>query len=191
MMDIRDFSFDIAHRREEAQAGGENEAWNCLSSFLSYRGVNYSRDLSSPLAGWDGCSRISPYLTWGCISLRACYQAALRRIMEIRAMRRECGGGKSMKKEGDKSGKEGRKRTAMNVRSTPIRPEEVTDFDATWLGSLNSFTTRLRWRSHFMQKLHDEPDMEKRNLARAYDGLREGDFKNEYFTAWKDGQTGR
>ncbi len=40
---------------------------------------------------------------------------------------------------------------------------------------LQGFASRLRWHCHFMQKLEDEPAIEHRNFARAYDGLRPGD----------------
>ena len=41
-----------------------------------------------------------------------------------------------------------------------------------------------------MQKLEDEPSIEFQNINRAYDGLRESDFNQDYFDAWCDGQTG-
>ena len=59
-----------------------------------------------------------------------------------------------------------------------------------WLTSLASFSKRLHWHCHFIQKLEDEPALEFRNLARAYDGLRENDFSDERFIAWQQGQTG-
>ncbi|MEO0487306.1 MAG: FAD-binding domain-containing protein [Pseudomonadota bacterium] len=58
-----------------------------------------------------------------------------------------------------------------------------------WKGSLNSFTSRLAWRDHFMQKLEDEPEIETRCLHRAYEGLRQGSDA-ERLQAWSDGQTG-
>ena len=41
-----------------------------------------------------------------------------------------------------------------------------------------------------MQKLEDEPDIEFRNMNRAYDGLRETEFRDDYFESWKRGETG-
>jgi deoxyribodipyrimidine photo-lyase len=41
-----------------------------------------------------------------------------------------------------------------------------------------------------VQKLESEPDIEYRNIARSYDGLREGDFDVERYEAWKRGHTG-
>ncbi|MDB4640968.1 FAD-binding domain-containing protein, partial [Pirellulaceae bacterium] len=43
---------------------------------------------------------------------------------------------------------------------------------------------------HFMQKMEDEPSIEFQNMNRAYDGLREDQFNDEYFDAWCQGQTG-
>ncbi len=64
------------------------------------------------------------------------------------------------------------------------------DVDPRWWRALRSFRERIRWRSHFMQKLEDEPGIEFRNFSRAYDGLRESDFSPGRFEAWRLGQTG-
>ena len=55
---------------------------------------------------------------------------------------------------------------------------------------LRGFAGRLRWHCHFMQKLEDEPQIEQRNFARVYDGLREDQFNREHFEAWCAGRTG-
>ena len=59
-----------------------------------------------------------------------------------------------------------------------------------WRRSLASFLSRLSWHDHFIQKLEDEPELEFRNPNRGFDGLREGEFNEVYFGAWKAGQTG-
>ena len=62
--------------------------------------------------------------------------------------------------------------------------------------ALRGFTGRLRWHCHFMQKLEDEPQVESRNFARVFDGLRPGDatplegMHREHFEAWCQGRTG-
>jgi deoxyribodipyrimidine photo-lyase len=56
--------------------------------------------------------------------------------------------------------------------------------------ALTGFAGRLRWHCHFMQKLESEPGIEFHNFARAYDGLREGEFNDAYFDAWRLGMTG-
>ena len=55
--------------RPDAQRGGEARALEILASFLAARGERYSDELSSPLTGWASCSRLSPYLAWGHVSL--------------------------------------------------------------------------------------------------------------------------
>ncbi len=59
------------------QAGGEQNAHAVLNSFFDTRGQNYQRHISSPLLSKDSCSRLSPYLAWGNLSLRQAYQALL------------------------------------------------------------------------------------------------------------------
>jgi deoxyribodipyrimidine photo-lyase len=71
------------------QRGGSAEAERALETFLTVRGVNYRADMASPVTGWEGCSRLSPYLAWGCISLRTVHHATLRRQRALAAHRRE------------------------------------------------------------------------------------------------------
>lgn len=57
-----------------AQVGGPSMALQYLFSFLDKRVSNYMKSISKPEASRTGCSRISPYLAWGNISLREVYQ---------------------------------------------------------------------------------------------------------------------
>jgi len=68
------------------QPGGEAAAREALGSFLAERGVGYRAEMSSPLTAWTACSRLSPYLAWGCVSLRMVHQAAMHRQESSRAM---------------------------------------------------------------------------------------------------------
>jgi deoxyribodipyrimidine photo-lyase len=62
-------------RHTDFQAGGERTAWRYLRSFFKDERINgYSRLISKPLASRRSCSRLSPYLAWGNISLRQAYQ---------------------------------------------------------------------------------------------------------------------
>ncbi len=70
--------------KADAQRGGESVAHAVLQSFLQSRGVNYRADLSSPVTGWEGCSRLSPYLAWGAISMKQVHQATEARRSEVR-----------------------------------------------------------------------------------------------------------
>ena len=56
------------------QTGGESYAWKYLHSFLKDRYLNYSKHISKPALSRKGCSRISPYLAYGNISMRMVYQ---------------------------------------------------------------------------------------------------------------------
>jgi deoxyribodipyrimidine photo-lyase len=56
------------------QRGGEYWAWRYLDSFVKERYVNYSKHISKPALSRKGCSRLSPYLTYGNISMRMIYQ---------------------------------------------------------------------------------------------------------------------
>ncbi|TPE54175.1 deoxyribodipyrimidine photo-lyase [Maribrevibacterium harenarium] len=61
------------------QTGGPTLAWQTLHSFYDGRGQDYYRSISSPLTSRSACTRLSPYLTWGNISLREVYQDLLSR----------------------------------------------------------------------------------------------------------------
>lgn len=64
------------------QPGGESKAFLYLNSFLSDRCKNYSRHISKPLLSRKSCSRLSPYLAWGNISIRFVYQSALNTMSQ-------------------------------------------------------------------------------------------------------------
>lgn len=61
------------------QKGGRQNALKCLDSFLHLRGEDYTRAMSSPVTAYDACSRLSPYLAFGVISMREVYQTMLKR----------------------------------------------------------------------------------------------------------------
>ena len=135
--------------------GGETQAKHCLDTFLSDRGKNYQKEMSSPVTAFDSCSRMSSYLTFGNISVKEVYQASKERANQIR------------------------------LKKFKSNPEHKG-----WRTSLSSFQSRLRWHCHFIQKLEDEPEIEHKNINKAYDGLREESFNSEYYEAWLKGQTG-
>jgi len=56
------------------QQGGEANAWRCLEDFVYERGRHYNDQISKPAGSRYGCSRISPFLTWGNLSLQQAYQ---------------------------------------------------------------------------------------------------------------------
>lgn len=67
---------EITTSHKDFQHGGENFAWRYLDSFVKDRHVNYSKHISKPSLSRKGCSRISPYLTYGNISMRMVYHYA-------------------------------------------------------------------------------------------------------------------
>jgi len=56
--------------------GGRRAAEALLASFLAGRGSSYRRAMSSPLAGWEACSRLSQHFATGSLSIREAWQAA-------------------------------------------------------------------------------------------------------------------
>jgi len=58
------------------QPGGFWYAEKYLQSFLYERKANYMKAISKPLESRKACSRLSPYLTYGNLSMRQIYQAA-------------------------------------------------------------------------------------------------------------------
>ena len=52
------------------QKGGTNLAFRYLNSFLKDRVQNYSKHISKPTLARTGCSRLSPYIAWGNLSMR-------------------------------------------------------------------------------------------------------------------------
>ncbi|MEM7777048.1 MAG: FAD-binding domain-containing protein [Pseudomonadota bacterium] len=137
----------------ERQRGGRDVGLQTLYTFLHTRGETYRSGMSSPLSGFETCSRLSPHLAWGTVSMREVAQATWLRQREIKHER---------------------------------RPSSMT-----WRGSLISFSGRLHWHCHFMQKLEDEPRLEYENLHRSYDQLRHpGESDAARLDAWCTGETG-
>lgn len=146
-------NFGLSDGVIQRQRGGRKAGLALLHSFLYTRGENYTKAMSSPVTAFKSCSRLSPHLAFGTLSIREVFQATERRTREIKAM--------------------------------PHGTKEK------WPSAMRSFSGRLRWHCHFIQKLEDEPRIEYENMHPAYDGLRdEGDFNKRYFEAWKTGHTG-
>ena len=68
----------------EMQVGGETLAWRYLQSFLTDRYRNYSRTLSKPTGSRRSCSRMSPYLAYGNVSVRELWQWCDRQRQSVR-----------------------------------------------------------------------------------------------------------
>ncbi len=64
------------------QIGGRIEGARLLDSFLTHRGESYRAAMSSPVTGERACSRLSPHIAFGTLSLRAVVQATTARQAE-------------------------------------------------------------------------------------------------------------
>ena len=53
----------------DIQAGGRKNAIELLDTFLNDRSENYQREMSSPITGEVSCSRLSPHIAFGNISI--------------------------------------------------------------------------------------------------------------------------
>lgn len=71
-------SYNLPHELKKAledypssfQKPGEMEANKILESFLEGRGLGYAKNISKPFQSQNSCSRLSPYIAWGCISIQ-------------------------------------------------------------------------------------------------------------------------
>lgn len=71
------------------QTPGREAGLAALNSFLYERGEQYRTDMSSPVTGESGCSRLSPHLTYGTLSMREIYQTTQKRASEVRKLSKE------------------------------------------------------------------------------------------------------
>lgn len=60
----------------DIQRGGEQRAHQLLESFRDERAKSYMYHISKPAESRESCSRLSPHLAWGSVSVRQVYQAA-------------------------------------------------------------------------------------------------------------------
>ncbi len=58
------------------QEGGRAIAWKYADSFFNNRYENYMFHISKPEASRSSCSRLSPYIAWGNVSIREVFQKA-------------------------------------------------------------------------------------------------------------------
>ena len=64
----------LEHYPKSFQPAGEGMAWRYLNSFLEERGFNYQKHISKPTESRISCSRVSPFLSWGNLSVRQVFQ---------------------------------------------------------------------------------------------------------------------
>jgi deoxyribodipyrimidine photo-lyase len=134
------------------QTGGSKEAQKTLNSFLKERGCNYMQTLSKPGVSARHCSRLSPHLSYGTLSVREIEQA-----------------------------------TKSKIHSLAGNPDPNAHY---FQRNLSAFLSRLAWHCHFIQKLEQQPNIETVCMHPAFEGMREPYFRDDYFEAWKTGNTG-
>lgn len=64
------------------QRGGREAALRLLHGFLTRRGEHYRAAMATPIAGERACSRLSPHLAFGSLSIREAAQAGAARAAE-------------------------------------------------------------------------------------------------------------
>lgn len=133
---------NIIRDNSDFQYGGEFQGRKLLNSFIEKRHERYVYNISKPYYTTRSCSRLSPYLAYGCLSVREVYQ--------------------TIKKELDNN------------------PSNE---------NLEKYLIRLFWRSHYMQKLETEWELEFKPTNKALSFL-EKDDDDELFYAWANGKTG-
>lgn len=132
--------------------GGRKQAETLLDEFFSVKLLEYSRSMSSPISAVSYCSRLSPYLAQGVVSMRELlYQMTLAL---------------DLAKQGGLS------------QSSRV------------LDALNFFSERLYWRSSYLQALEANPSIEHTVIDPLMRGIREPQFSDRLFNAWKEGATG-
>ena len=67
----------------DRQRGGRSAGLAVLDSFLNHRCRDYRGGISSPLSAPSACSRLSPYLTFGALSLREVVQATDAKLLQL------------------------------------------------------------------------------------------------------------
>ena len=132
----------LTETQNNFQPGGETYGWKYLQSFMEGRGQSYHWQISKPESSRTSCSRISPYLAWGNLSVRQAY-------LYIKNHR------------------------------------DFKNHKRAYQGCL----TRLKWRSHFVQKFEVECEYENRCINRGYELLKREHNPAKVY-AWKSGLTG-
>lgn len=68
------------------QKGGRRQAAQLVKQFLSQRLHDYRYGMSSPLSAADLCSRLSPHIAYGCLSIKEIVQKVWKTRTELNAM---------------------------------------------------------------------------------------------------------
>lgn len=74
-------------RNQNIQNGGESIAQALVTEFLQSRAKNYFKHISRPFESTESCSRLSPYIAWGCISVRQIIQSVDAHALQVGSTR--------------------------------------------------------------------------------------------------------
>lgn len=136
------------------QKGGRSSAIANLNRFFSIQSLRqYPYKISSPNTAWEGCSRISTYLSYGVISDREVFHAVDRVVTEARGK---------------------------------MDDPEFNKFQ----DNARFYLDRLSWRRQYIQTFESNPKLEFECMLPQFNGVREAEFNEEFFEAWKQGRTG-
>lgn len=82
----------------------------------------------------------------------------------------------------------------ISLREVMARTQRTASQEQPKRFSLKAFNERLHWRSHFIQKLEDQPSLEQQSYITEFDEIRldpaTNDVAAERFHAWSTGRTG-
>ncbi|EED93910.1 predicted protein, partial [Thalassiosira pseudonana CCMP1335] len=158
--DIQQIPEEHKGDRVERQYGGETKAFGMLHSFLTHRGANYSAGISSPNTSWTSCSRLSPYLTWGHISLRYVIVTTQRKQEELR---------------------EHRKRNKSRGEAPSLWLRSLASFQSR-MHWRSHFIQKLESQPSL--------EVQDQCLAFSHLRRQPGDFNESYYESWCEGKTG-
>ncbi len=78
--------FKIIASTRKLQKWGEEEGKKILQNFLAQRSRSYMYDISKPYESQKSCSRISPYITYWCLSIKYVLHKTYNRILELKTI---------------------------------------------------------------------------------------------------------
>lgn len=83
-MPVSQITSALGTDKNKRQKGGRSNALEVFNSFLDGRAAKFRGGISSPLTAVTTCSRISPYLSYGCLSMREVVQASRDRMTWVK-----------------------------------------------------------------------------------------------------------
>lgn len=142
------------------QRGGMLAGQATLTSFLKSRSRFYRGNLSKPEPAQHACSRLSPHLTYGTLSMK---EVMHRCQHEIKLLK-------------DK----------IKETQTP----EILSVLKQKKAGITAMISRLYWHCHFIQKLESQPSIEYQCMHPGFEDMRERNQSPEKLQKWYLGQTG-